>query len=399
MNRTSEPEESREDRSGIGPTDLDRLVAGMRRVSLPRRRFLRAAAMAPVAAFLAACERQIQRVARPSASPSKLSGVLEDELVIYNWANYLNPESIKAFEKEFNVKVHATDFYESNEEMIARLRGGATGYDLVAPTGGYVGSMAEAGLLFALDHSKIPNLANVNERFVGFPYDADNRYHVPKDWGTTGIGYLTANVEENVTKWADFYGLAEKYSGKYTVLDSQFEVLGSALKMLGFGYNSTDEGEMDQALDVLIPFKPHIASITSSQYRQMMSRGDTFLALGWNGDFFYVLEDQPSVKYVIPEEGTEYWIDSWAIPASAPHPNLAHAFINWILTPENQGRETNFTYYASCVTGAEEHTDQALAQDTSIFPPAEVTDKLEIASAEPAVVQLRASAWTKFLAA
>ena len=381
-----------------GPSDLDRLMAGMRRVTIPRRRFLQATAMAPVAAFLAACERRISPRGGTATTPPKLSGKLEDELVVYNWANYLNPDSIKAFEKEFKVKVLATDFYESNEEMIAKLKGGAKGYDLVAPTGGYIGSMADEGLLFPLDQSKIPNLANVNERFIGFPYDPDNRYHVPKDWGTTGIGYLTDKVDEDVTTWEQFYRLGDKYSGKYTVLDSQFEVLGSALKMLGFGYNSTSQAEMDQALDVLIPFKPHIASITSSQYRQMMSRGDTLLALGWNGDFFYVLEDQPSVKYVIPEEGTEYWIDTWAVPASAPHPNAAHAFINWILTPENQGRETNYTYYASCVTGAEEHTDEALAKDPSIFPAPEVTDKLEIASAEPAVVQLRATAWTKFLA-
>jgi spermidine/putrescine transport system substrate-binding protein len=380
------------------PSDLERLLAARNRVS--RRGFLQATGYGSLAWFLAACERQLGQRPRATDEPvPRLTGELEDELVVYNWAAYLNPESIKAFEKETGVKVRATDFYESNEEMIAKLRGGATGYDLVAPTGGYVPAMAEEGLLRPLDLSRIPNIANVDQRFLGFPYDPDNRYHVPKDWGTTGIGYLTKFVEEDVTTWRQFYDLGEKYSGKYTVLDSQYEVIGSALKMLGYSYNSDDPAEVDQAVEELIPFKPHLGSITSSQYRQMMSRADIYLALGWNGDFFYVIEDQPSVKYVIPEEGTEYWIDTWAVPASAPHPVAAHEFINWILTPENQGRESNYTYYASCVTGAQEFTDRAIAGDPAIYPPAEVTDNLEFATTEPEVVQLRADAWNRFLAA
>jgi spermidine/putrescine transport system substrate-binding protein len=383
------------------PTDLDRLIAGSKRTAINRRRFLQAAAMAPAAAFLAACERQIGRrpgAASPEASP-RLGGQIEDELVIYNWAAYLNPKSVKAFEEEFGIEVRATDFYESNEEMIAKLRGGAGGYDLVAPTGGYIEAMAEEGLLMPLDLSRIPNISNVDERFLGFPYDPENRYHIPKDWGTTGIGYLQKFVDEDVTTWAQFFDLGEKYSGRYTVLDSQYELIGAALKRLGYSYNSASESEVDDALEVLIPFKPHISAITSSQYRQMMSRAETYLALGWNGDFFYVIEDQPSVKYVIPEEGTEYWIDSWAIPAEAPHPVAAHEFINWILTPENQGRETSYTYYASAVTGAEEFTPKAIVNDPSIYPPAEVVDQLEFARTDADIVQLRADAWNRFLAA
>ena len=383
------------------PTDLDRLVVGSKRTAINRRRFLQAAAMAPAAAFLAACERQIGRrpgAASPEASP-RLGGQIEDELVVYNWAAYLNPKSVKAFEEEFGIEVQATDFYESNEEMIAKLRGGAGGYDLVAPTGGYIEAMAEEGLLMPLDLSRIPNISNVDERFLGFPYDPENRYHIPKDWGTTGIGYLQKFVDEDVTTWAQFFDLGEKYSGRYTVLDSQYELIGAALKRLGYSYNSASESEVDDALEVLIPFKPHISAITSSQYRQMMSRAETYLALGWNGDFFYVIEDQPSVKYVIPEEGTEYWIDSWAIPSQAPHPVAAHEFINWILTPENQGRETSYTYYASAVTGAEEFTPKAIVNDPSIYPPAEVVDELEFARTDADIVQLRADAWNRFLAA
>jgi spermidine/putrescine-binding protein len=125
----------------------------MKRTAINRRRFLQAAALAPAAAFLAACERQIGRqpTTQTSPGPAKLTGDIEDELIIYNWAAYLNPKSVKDFEEEFGIKVQATDLYESNEEMIAKLRGGAGGYDLVAPTGGYIQAMAEEGLLMELD--------------------------------------------------------------------------------------------------------------------------------------------------------------------------------------------------------------------------------------------------------
>jgi spermidine/putrescine transport system substrate-binding protein len=283
--------------------------------------------------------------------------------------------------------------------MLARVQAGASGYDVVAPTGYMVQIMKDEGLLLELDHSRMPNMANVDSRFTGLSFDAEMRYHMPKDWGTTGFGYLGKFVKEGPTSWAQFFDLGPAYSGRYTVLDSAPEVVGAGLKRLGYSYNTTNQGEVDEALDLLVGLKPHISSITSSQYRQMMSRADSYLALGWNGDFFYVLEDQPSVRYVIPEEGTEFWVDTWAILADAPHPNLAHEFINWILTPERQGTESSFTYYASCVAGAQEHTDQAVANDPNIYPPAEVVDRLEANTGDPAALDQRNEAWRKFKAA
>jgi spermidine/putrescine transport system substrate-binding protein len=382
---------------GRKPTDLERLMAGMKRNALSRRRFLQAAAITPAAAFLAACSR---RVGGPQPrGTSATGGELEDELVIYNWAAYLNPENVKAFEREFGVTVHAEDFYESNEELLARLQGGAGGYDLIAPTGYMVDIMKNEGLLLELDHSRIPNMANVDPQFTGLSFDPEMRFHMPKDWGTTGFGYLSKFVKEQPTSWAQFFELGPTYSGKYTVLDSAPEVIGAGLKRLGYSYNSADPAEVDQALELLIDLKPHIAAVTSSQYRQLMGRADTYVALGWNGDFFYVIEDQPSVRYVIPDEGTEFWVDTWAIPSSAPHPNIAHEFINWILTPERQGIESSYTFYASAVTGAQEHTDPAVAGDPSIYPPSEVVAKLEANKGDPEVLDLRNEAWRKFKAA
>ncbi|MGQ0668283.1 MAG: ABC transporter substrate-binding protein [Actinomycetota bacterium] len=384
---------------GRGPHELDRYMAGMERVTLSRRGFLRAAVVTPAAGFLAACSKRVAPGGGGGGATTAPPTVeLEDELNIYNWALYLNPQTRKDFAGAYGIST-TIDFYSSNEELITKLQGGATGYDLVAPTGYAVQIMIDEGLLLELDHERLPNLANVDPRFLGLAFDSENKYSAPKDWGTTGFMYVSDKVEEEMTSWADFYQLAEKYSGKYTVLDSAPEVVGSALKMLGYGYNTTDEGEIDEALEQLIAIKPHLSAILSSGYREMIQRGESYVALGWNGDYFYTLEDQPSTKYVIPSEGTEFWVDTWAIPASAPHPNIALEFINWVLTPENQGRETNFTYYASAVAGAADFTDPAIASDPAIYPAAEVTDQLEANNGDALAFELRSDAWTKFKSA
>ncbi|MBI4261469.1 MAG: spermidine/putrescine ABC transporter substrate-binding protein [Actinobacteria bacterium] len=392
-----------------GGADIDRLMARVESAGLSRRGFLRAAVIAPTAAFLAACTRRVSTTTTtPPSTTAAPTGtgtptttpppVLEDTLNIYNWAAYLNPESRRAFAREYDVTT-TIDFYASNEELIAKLQGGATGYDIVAPTGYAVQIMIEEGLLFQLDRARLPNISHVDPKFLGLAFDPNNDFSVPKDWGTTGFMYLADKITEEPTTWAEFYELAPKYTGKYTVLDSAPEVVGSALKMHGFSYNTTEPGEVDVATDDLIGLKPHLAAITSSEYRQMMERGDTYMALGWNGDYFYVLLEQPSARYVIPSEGTEFWIDTWAIPASAPHPNLAMEWINWILVPEHQGRETSFTYYASPVPGAAEFIDGAIVNDPAIYPSDDVIANLEANDGNPVAYDLRTEAWTKFKSA
>jgi spermidine/putrescine-binding protein len=364
------------------------------RTPLTRRSALRVAAVIPAAAALAACSKKVGGPAS-AATTSPTSAALEDSLNVYNWTAYLNPDNLKAFESQYSIKA-TQDFYASNEDLIAKLKAGAKGYDIIAPTGYAVEILAKTGYLTPLDHSKIPNLANADARFLNAGFDPGNKYSAPKDWGTTGVGYLTDHVSEDITSWAQFFDLAGKYSGKYTVLDSAPEVVGGALKLLGYSYNSLDAGEVDAATNKLISIKKDIAAVTSTNYRQMMQREETYVALGWNGDFFYVKKPH---KYVIPSEGSEFWLDNWCIPAGAPHPNLAHEFINWILTPEHQATESSYTYYASCVPDAKPKIDPAVANDPAIYPADDVVAKLETAIADPMFQQLRNDAWTKFKSA
>ena len=389
---------AREGRSFVtdGKSDYDRMIDHMLRKPLSRRNVLRAAWVGPAAMALAACSKKVGGSAASTAPTSGGSpAALEDQLNIYNWAAYLNPKNLKAFEKEYSITA-TQDFYASNEELIAKLKGGAQGYDLIAPTGYAVEILAKTGLLTPLDHAKIPNLTNVDPQFLDAGFDPGNQYSAPKDWGTTGVGYLTDHVSEDITSWQQFFDLAPQYSGKYTVLDSSPEVIGGALKMLGYSYNSLEQSQIDEATQQLIDIKPDIAAITSSEYRQMMQREETYVAIGWNGDFFYVKKPH---KYVIPSEGSEFWLDNWAIPAGAPHPELAHEFINWILTPEHQATETSYTYYASAVPDAKPLVDPAISGDPAIYPPPDVVAKLETAIADPLFLQLRNDAWTKFKSA
>jgi spermidine/putrescine transport system substrate-binding protein len=359
-----------------------------------RRLFVGAGA----AAFLAACSKEIgsPRAGGGGSSPT-VSEQLESELSIYNWADYVHPKTYPAFEKEFDVRI-TEDAYPSNEDALAKLEAGAKGYDLVVPTGYMVQIMAEQGLLSELDHSKIPNLSIVKDQFLDTPFDPGNRFSVPKDFGTTGFCYRGDFVKDEMESWEDFYRLASKYSGRYTVLDSSPEVVGSALKMLGYSYNSTDAKELDEATAELLKLKPHVRKITSSM-REIMISGEAWISLTWNGEAGYVAADAADTVYKVPTEGTEVWTDNWCVVADPPHPAAAHAFINWHLEPEQQARDTSYHYYGGVVEGEEEFLKPALANDPAIYPSADVTANLEFATANPEWLRLRNQAWTKFKAA
>ena len=417
--------------------EFNRLVQAVTTGQLSRRDLIKVAGLAGAAAVVAACSGSGASLAASpsataaptiaptpgptalaSASPSAAAvsctlpstpmvGVptsLGDTLAIYNWAQYLNPDNKKLFGQLYKVSNISEDNYPSNEDMLAKLLAGGTGqYDIVAPTGYMIESMVSKGLAEPLDLTKIPNYQYVDDRFKNLPFDAagGGTHYIAKDWGTTGFGYRSKFVSEKPTSWAEFWTLTTgKYSGKVNVLDSSPEVIGAALKKNGFGYNSVDPTELNTALADLLALKPHLASI-SSDYIPKVESGDIWLALGWNGDFASIKGNKGSgdAVYVIPSEGTEFWVDTWAIPKDAPHVDAAHAFINFILTPAVQGKETGYTYYASAESVATPCVDPALAGDPSVYPSAEVTAKLEAAKDLGAGTTLRDTLWTKFKSA
>jgi spermidine/putrescine transport system substrate-binding protein len=363
-------------------------------------------AVSALTAFLAACggssvaEEGTTTAGGATTAPGGPQPA-EDTLFYYNWADYVNPETYERFEAELESKVRK-DFYASNEDLLAKMQGGARGYDLVVPTGYMVEIMADEGLLTEIDWSQLPNATeNIDPKFQGLPFDPEDKWSVAKDWGTTGFTYRTDLVKEKPTTWRDFFDLAKgPYSGKVTLLDGIPEVVGSTLVMLGYSYNSDDEAELEEAKAELLGLKPHLMAITSTEVRQLLTSGRAAMGMTWNGDGALVVAKRPA-EYVVAEEGGEFWVDSYAIPVGNEHPNAAHAWINFCYDPEINALETSYTYYGSPLKREllEGVLDEEVLSDEDVFPAEETLEKLEANSVSAEGVELRDRIWTEFKAA
>jgi spermidine/putrescine transport system substrate-binding protein len=357
-------------------------------------------AISAMSAFLAACGGDDESAGGDTASTDtteKASGTLH----YYNWAEYVNPKTYPAFTKATGIKIKK-DFFVSNEDLQAKLQGGARGYDLAAPTGYMVKILAEAGLLEPVDWAKTPNATkNIDPKFKSLPFDPNDEWSIAKDWGTTGFVYRTDLVKEKPTSWRDFYDLATgPYSKKVTVLDGAPEVIGSTLVMLGHSYNSEDEGELNEAKQQLFKLKPHLLAITSTEYKQMAIAGRAVLSLGWNGDGAAVAAKKPA-EYVVAEEGGEFWVDSYVIPKGAKNPDAAHAWIDYVYDPAHNALETEFTYYGSPLKRdlLKPVIDPAVFKNDDVFPLESTLEKLEANAISPKGTKLRDRLWTEFKAA
>ena len=362
-----------------------------------RRRFLALSAITTGGLVLAACGAST--VPTGNVSPPPI-GPMESELSLYNWDQYLNPDTLKQFQNLYpNLKIDAAT-YASNEDMLAKLEAGAKGYDVVVPTGYMVEIMITKGLLRDLDFRQLPNFSHVDNRFRNPGYDPNSKHSVPKDWGTTGFGLRTDKVQP-MSSWKEFFANGDQYKGKVSVLDGATEVVGMALKSHGYSYNSDKDSELSAARDTLLKFKPFVGKITSTDYKADLTTGDTWIAMGWNGDF-EALKGQapaPPVNYVIPSEGAELWVDCWAILANAPHPVAAHTFINFLLDPKTQAQEIQFTYYAQPETDARQYTPDAIKSDPIIYPSDAALAPLETRKATPAGQKSRDQIFAEFKAA
>jgi len=303
---------------------------------------------------------------------------LAKELHLYNWSEYMDPQVLEDFEKEFGVHV-TEDTYATNEELLAKLQAGATGYDVIVPSDYMVEVMIEESLLAKLDHANIPDIKNIDPQFADPPYDPGMVHCVPYMWGTTGIGYNTEVFEEPPDSWAYMFDpeLASQYAGQFTMLNDVREAMGAALKYLGYSLNSTNEEELKQARDLLIQQKPWVYAYDSEQYAPLISAGETVMAHGYNGYFFMTALEDERIWYTIPKEGATIWADNLCIPSTAPNKYTAEVFINYILRPEVSAALVNYLWYPSPNSAANEFIDPEILNEPAIYPPPEVMERLE----------------------
>jgi spermidine/putrescine transport system substrate-binding protein len=336
---------------------------------------------------LASCGGQpapTQEPAAPTAVPATAvptatsAPQLAKELHVYNWSEYIDPQIYADFEAEFGVKV-IEDTFASNEDLLAKLQAGATGYDVIVPSDYMVTVMIKLNLLSPLNYDNIPNFKNIGATFRDPPYDPGNKYSVPYQWGTSGIGYDINVFPEPPDSWAYLFDPAQasQYEGKISMLNDGRETIGAALKYLGFSLNTTDPALLEQAKQLLLQQKPWIKAYDSEAFEDLLAAGETVLAHGYSGDFFMAAVEAEQIGYAIPKEGATIWADNLCIPKTANSQYTAEVFIDYLLRPEVSAKISNFTWYASPNDAAKQFIEAEILEDPAIYPPQEVMDKLE----------------------
>jgi spermidine/putrescine transport system substrate-binding protein len=335
-------------------------------------------------------------------SDSKPGGTLN----LYNWNNYIAPETVARFEKEFNARIVQT-YFSDNEEMLAKLAAGASGYDIIVPTSNALEVLIKKGDLQPLDHSKLPNLKNMKPELMNTAFDPGNKFSVPYAYSTTVIGFndkrmKAAGIEPRGLEVLFDPAVACKVKGHITVLDSPDEVFSAAFIYLGIDPNTTSNDDYKRAAQAIEKAKPCWAAFNSSSYIKEMSSGNMWLALGYSVDFFQANMDAAAAKQdfkimaVIPSQGAVLSVDNMVIHKSAPNPALAHAFINFMMEGQNAAELSNLIGSGNANAAAMQFIKPEVKANVSVFPDAETMKKLRQLRLLPAEQRReRGQLWTE----
>jgi spermidine/putrescine transport system substrate-binding protein len=346
------------------------------RPPLSRRRLLSGAGLA-----LAGCRRRIAR----------------GEVNVYCWSDYIAPDTVAAFEQETHLRVNYETF-ESEEEMLAKILAGGGDWDVVFPGNSFVGPMIRRGLLEPLDHGRLPNLANLDRRFLDPPWDRGLRYSVPYMWGASGFVYNRKAVGRPMTCWADLWD--RKLKGKLTMLDDPAEVLGACLKKLGYSLNSTEERELDAARDEAMRQKELLRAYINAEVKPQLIAGDVWAAQLWNGDAYQAIAENKDLQYCLPEEGFALYADSAVILARARHKEAAYGWIDYLLRPRVSAAIARSTMFPTPNAQALELLDAGIRGNPDLYPPPGRLAKAEwFAEIPPQGQLLRDRIWTEIKAA
>lgn len=332
-------------------------------------------------------------------SPAVFGQVLN----IYNWAEYTAPDTIPGFERETGIRVRY-DVYDSNDTLQAKLLTGKSGYDIVVPSTHYAARQLQAGLFQKLDKSKLPNLKHLDPDIMALvaAVDPGNQYLIPWGYGTNGLGLNVTKIREILGPDAplDSWDLlfkpeyAQKLRGcGISVLDEAAQVFPAVLNYLGKDPNSHSTADYEAAMEILKGIRPYIRQFSSSGYIDELASGDLCLVYGYSGDVMIARQRAKEagkpfeIDYVIPQGGAPAWFDTMAIPADARNVDEAHAFINYIETPEVHAAITNEMFYPNANKSARAFVVDEVASNPMIYPPPEVARTLFVIKSQPLVAK------------
>ena len=345
--------------------------------------------------------------------PLLAAGAEEKRLHVYNWSDYIAPDTIANFTKETGIEV-TYDVYDGNEVLEAKLLAGHSGYDIVVPSASpYMARQIAAGAYHELDKAKLPNLNNLDPQILALAATADpgNAHGVPYLWSVTGIGYNTALLDRALGDAAARDSLALLFDPAYAqklaacgiaLLDTPQEIVPAALAYLGRDPKSHAEADLAEAIALIDKVRPYVRKFHSSQYINDLATGDICIALGYSGDVIQArnrareAESPVEIAFRVPREGAQMSIDMLGIPVDAPHPDNAHVFINYILRPDVIAAITNAVSYPNPNLAATPLVDPEIRDDPGIYPPESLKRLLYIDLPAPrAYERARTRAWTR----
>ena len=322
------------------------------------------------------CEREQVTSAdnRSDTSQTKETIGPDEPLRFYNWEDYIGSETIEKFTQTTGIALHLQTF-EDDEAIIGALQSGAISADVIVVSRSLAMEMSRAKLLQAIDYRKIPNSIHFKEQFTPEMDQQGNRYWVPYLWGTTGIVVNTDHVVGDYESWAVLW--EPQYKGRIAMLNNAFEVTAAAAKLLGYPINPTEQ-QLDTVAQVLTEQKELLAGYLSpTAIMDKMRDGTLWAAQIYNGDGLVVADEFENVRFVAPREGTALWVDVFVIPRNAANPEKAHAFINFIHTPQIMGSIATEFWYASTNSAAEQYMSAEVLQAEEVYPPEEILEKSE----------------------
>ena len=305
------------------------------------------------------------------------------ELYVYNWGEYIDESVIEEFQKETGIKV-IYDMFETNEEMYPVVEAGGVVYDAVCPSDYMIEKMRENDMLAEINFDNIPNIKNIDNKYMEMSkaFDPENKYSVPYTWGTVGILYNTSMVKNTIKSWEDLWN--PEYAGNILMQDSVRDAFMVGEKLLGYSMNTTDRDELERVKEKLIEQKPLVQAYVVDQVRDKMIGGEAAIGVIYSGEMLYIQNEITNsgesfeLKYVIPKEGSNLWIDSWVIPKNAKNKENAEKWIDFLNRPEIAKKNFEYITYPTPNKAAFDLLDKELQENTALFPTDDMLKNCEV---------------------